>query len=429
MREQWKPGEIIELGHYPQSRAGAREAIEWRILRVERETAFVTSIYALDAQPFDVSAGPFEETYISDAEPGQSGPATVRFSLGGYGDVTWEGSSLRAWLNQDFMETAFSAEEQRILMPVDDLQDKVSLLELDAHINDAELFPSDASTGCMVTPYAASLYEDDTEDTRQQGATRPLPPRASYWLKNKGAAIHGDGMEGVYGVVYFKIGLADKLAVRPTLMINLTRYEAWLAEGSCDSTRGGIFSQGNAIVHRFDESKQGRIRIDSRNHVITVDGFGHPDLHLDLPIQGQLDDQNAQAIATCLAMAIQGDAKAQNSIGSMFWNGHILTQDYAEAFKWNRYAANQGLPEAMLDLADAYFNELGTKRDVHRAFALCLEAAKKDYPLGMLSAGKCYANGWGTERNTEEALAWLNKAAQAGNTEAAELRDAILRQR
>src|ERR1700728_341374 len=40
--------------------------------------------------------------------------------------------------------------------------------------------------------------------------------------------------------------------------------------------------------------------------------------------------------------AEHGDAKAQNSLGGMYYNGRGVTQDYEEAAKWYRLAAAQG---------------------------------------------------------------------------------------
>ena len=40
--------------------------------------------------------------------------------------------------------------------------------------------------------------------------------------------------------------------------------------------------------------------------------------------------------------ADQGDAKAQYSLGVMYDQGEGVPQDYAEAVKWYRLAANRG---------------------------------------------------------------------------------------
>lgn len=425
MKEQWKVKEILTLGRYPQSRADACEPIEWRVLKVDGERALVTSLFALDAQPFhtggEVSAG-------KDKEPGAAAPGKAAELLPpGFQEAAWETSTLRAWLNRGFLAAAFSGQERECLLETDELKDKVTLLALDANINNAEQFPTDASTGCRATPYAAGLYEDNIEEDRQQRAVKPLPPRASYWLKDKGMVIHGDGMEGVLGVVSVRFDLVNRLAVRPVLLLDLNRYESLLDDAAqTDSFFGRMFKRKTQIVHRFDEEKEnGTLRFDYQNRRLLADGIGFPDLHVELPIQGRMDKVSEQALGKCLTMAIHGDPKAQNSIGSLLWNGQLFVQDYREAVRWNRYAAKQGLPEALVDLADAYFNAKGVKKDLKQAFALSLKAAEAQFPLGMLNAAKCYANGWGTKKDLTQALAWSKKAADAGLEEAKKLRNTL----
>lgn len=413
MKEQWKVGEILLLGHYQQNRANSSEPVEWTILKVDGERALVTSLYALDAQPFHTSVTPAAAETMTRND---DGTVTLKNLIpSGFQAVTWENCTLRAWLNREFLEAAFSPEERKCLLETDALKDRVTLLALDENINDAKQFPTDASTGCRATPYAASLYKDDIEADRQERATRPLPPRASYWLKSKGIVIHGDNMEGVMGVSCMRLDLAGKLAVRPALLLDLNVYEELLeGESQASSFLGRLFKRKTPIAHRFNEVKNGGvIETDLQNHKVVSDGIGSPDLYLEFPVHGQLNEQTRQAITLCLASAIMGDPKAQNSVGTLFWNGEVLVQSYQEANKWNQYAANQGLPEAMVDLADAYFNGKGVETDYRKAFAYCLKAAEAGFTLGMQNVAKCYANGWGTEQDLEKALEWSRKASNA----------------
>ncbi len=45
--------------------------------------------------------------------------------------------------------------------------------------------------------------------------------------------------------------------------------------------------------------------------------------------------------------AEQGDAQAQLNLGVCYWNGNGVAKDYAEAVKWFRKAAEQGINEAI----------------------------------------------------------------------------------
>ncbi len=50
----------------------------------------------------------------------------------------------------------------------------------------------------------------------------------------------------------------------------------------------------------------------------------------------------ATALREWNPLAKQGDANAQNNLGFMYYKGHGVPQDYAEAVKWFRKAAEQG---------------------------------------------------------------------------------------
>lgn len=60
------------------------EPIEWEVLGTDSNGTLLVSRYILDCQPYNTE----------------------------YVDVTWETCSLRAWLNDDFLNTAFTPFEQ-----------------------------------------------------------------------------------------------------------------------------------------------------------------------------------------------------------------------------------------------------------------------------------------------------------------------------
>ena len=67
------------------------EAIEWEVLEKNENGIFLVSRYVLDAQPYNT-----EET-----------------------DVTWESSTLRSWLNGEFLNKAFTSGEQAVIRMTD----------------------------------------------------------------------------------------------------------------------------------------------------------------------------------------------------------------------------------------------------------------------------------------------------------------------
>ena len=80
-------GDIIKYGKYEQDGdyLNGKEDIEWRILSKEDGRVLVISEYGLDSQKYDARGI----------------------------NLTWESCDLRYWLNDDFMDTAFSEDEKK----------------------------------------------------------------------------------------------------------------------------------------------------------------------------------------------------------------------------------------------------------------------------------------------------------------------------
>ena len=65
--------------------------------------------------------------------------------------------------------------------------------------------------------------------------------------------------------------------------------------------------------------------------------------------------------------AAQGNGPAQYNLGTMYYTGQGVPQDYAEAVKWYRLAAEQGDADAQLNLGLMYVNGRGVLEDYVRA--------------------------------------------------------------
>ena len=88
-RKAIQPGQYVTFGRYPQTAAGNDQTpIEWLVLEVQGNKALLLSRYGLDAKPYNT-----KQT-----------------------DVTWERCTLRAWLNQEFLNKAFNSTEQNAIL-------------------------------------------------------------------------------------------------------------------------------------------------------------------------------------------------------------------------------------------------------------------------------------------------------------------------
>ena len=88
----YKAGDYIKFGNYEQDNnlSNGKEPIEWLVLAVQSNGAYLLiSRYVLDAKPYNTTLS---------------------------GKTTWETSTLRKWLNEEFYNAAFSkAEKDRII--------------------------------------------------------------------------------------------------------------------------------------------------------------------------------------------------------------------------------------------------------------------------------------------------------------------------
>lgn len=200
-----KKGDTVKFGFYEQDNntSDGKEEIEWIVLNVEGSKALVISKYALTCQQYNTS----------------------------YTGVTWENCTLRKWLNDSFLNTAFTAKHQERISsvsvsadknpnystnPGNATTDKVFLLS----ITEAEkYFMTDESRRCAPTAYAKvrGAFTSDSYKTASGEAT------CCWWLRSPGsiqdcaAHVYRDGSVGCYGSsVYY-----DDDCVRPALWINL----------------------------------------------------------------------------------------------------------------------------------------------------------------------------------------------------------------
>lgn len=189
-------GDYIYFGTYEQDNivSNGKEDVMWRVLAKDENKILITSKYVLDNQPYNDE----------------------------YPYVTWENCSLREWLNNYFLNTAFTDEEKNMIPSTilknagnpkygtnggNDTSDKIFILSIDEA---NRYFSSDKDRKCVPTDYAI-----------EQGSSTVL---FWCWLRSPGdtqkdaAGIDDDGsiFDSGNGV---DRGIS---AVRPALWIDRT---------------------------------------------------------------------------------------------------------------------------------------------------------------------------------------------------------------
>jgi len=190
-------GSSVSFGTYEQNnnKSDGKEEIEWMVLAKENNRILVISRYALDCQSYNTSST----------------------------DVTWETCSLRKWLNEAFLNSAFSKIERALIpsvtvsadenpsystSPGNSTTDQVFLLSV-AEAN--KYFNSDSARQCQGTAYCYALGV-------YKGASNG---NCWWWLRSPGknsyktAYVHNIGVVNVNG-----LNVDYRYGVRPALWIN-----------------------------------------------------------------------------------------------------------------------------------------------------------------------------------------------------------------
>ena len=105
-----------------------------------------------------------------------------------------------------------------------------------------------------------------------------------------------------------------------------------------------------------------------------------------------------------LLLALSGDATAQNDLGCAYSKGQGVEQDFAEAIKWWRKAADLDLPGAALNLGLAYLSGQGVPQDYTEAARWNRKAAEQGLAGAEHNLGNAYFKGQGVPQNYVEAV-------------------------
>ena len=128
-------------------------------------------------------------------------------------------------------------------------------------------------------------------------------------------------------------------------------------------------------------------------------------------------DSSEFKLENLLRMA-SGDARAQNSLGLMYAKGEGVPQNYAEAVKWVRRAAEQGNAAAQFNLGLAHYMGQGVPQNDVEAAKLWRSAAEQGLAEAQNNFGMMCRNGKGVRQDDAKAVKWIRRAAEQGYAEA-----------
>jgi len=116
-------------------------------------------------------------------------------------------------------------------------------------------------------------------------------------------------------------------------------------------------------------------------------------------------------IAKLERLAEQGNAIAQAYLGTLYFSGRGVPQDYAKAAAWEEKAAEQGNAIAQTFLGSLYAEGKGVTKDYAKAAAWHEKAAMQGYAESQFILGWMYDKGQGVPQDYTKAAAWFEKAA------------------
>ena len=193
---EYKVGETIEFGNYPQDKDGTEKPIEWIVMKNEGNQVLLLSKYVLDAKPYN------EE----------------------WEGVTWQTSDIRQWLNNEFYTTAFNKSEKA------KIQTSLIKNEDNSEYGTSEGNDTEDKVFLLSEKEAETLFSDEeeriakaTEYAEKSGVYVNKEKAAWWWLRSPGdygfsaAGVDDDGW--VYRIGYNVDYSSD--GVRPALHLNL----------------------------------------------------------------------------------------------------------------------------------------------------------------------------------------------------------------
>ena len=123
-----------------------------------------------------------------------------------------------------------------------------------------------------------------------------------------------------------------------------------------------------------------------------------------------------RSIEDLLVQAEEGDAEAQNELGSLYYAGEDVGQDDTEAVRWTRRAADQGYAPAQYNLGLLYFRSRGVLGDDVEAAMWYRRAAEQGYAPAQGGLGYMLAYGAGVDEDYVLAYMWLELAGNGATS-------------
>ena len=149
------------------------------------------------------------------------------------------------------------------------------------------------------------------------------------------------------------------------------------------------------------------------------------DVHYDAELGDYVEDDDdnddylvnqEKAMFWYLQAAQNGIPEAQLEVGSRYYLEGINEKD---AFQWYLKAAQAGLAEAQYNVGEFYSDGELVKQNYSEAVKWYKKAAEQGHLSSCEELGECYIDGEGVARDVNQGIYWLERAARGGRTDVA----------
>ncbi|MFO7544708.1 MAG: tetratricopeptide repeat protein [Trueperaceae bacterium] len=134
----------------------------------------------------------------------------------------------------------------------------------------------------------------------------------------------------------------------------------------------------------------------------------------DVGMRAYRDGDFVAARKTWEPLSERGDARAAYYLGHMAEQGLGQAWSNARAARYYRQAADAGLPDAQMALAELHMRGMGVDQDAAAAVSLYRAAANAGHAPAQYALGLAYVHGTGVPRDFEAAMTAFVAAAQGG---------------
>jgi len=234
------------------------------------------------------------------------------------------------------------------------------------------------------------------------GFLEPNVIEASYWFQ---AAV-----DNGYDTAEYQ---AKRLARHPAVFVHRHENEFTLlkdAEAPAGMARGYELFEAGDHSAAFDiflwHARRGNAQAEVAVGIMYRDGLGtSPDV--------------ARSRAWYYVAARNGDARAQHEIGLLYRYADAFPTSSEEAAYWFRKSADQGVPESFNELAIlALYPDQDQEKEPGKALEYFARAADIGFAPALANMADLYFDGIGTPKDHDRAKALYLEAAKAGVTEA-----------